>query len=135
MSLFETLLENDPDLLIRKKEAAERVLKEKNNRIHQVETVKKGKLIPHLSLGPYFQNTSKLQEKIIKESNERIKKIKASYREFRFKRAEELSSHDPKGYDKWLEHEKLKLKVSKTKRQFREQEKEQNKHKSQNRHR
>ena len=135
MNSFTELLENDPTLVKERRELAKKLHKERTDRVKQLETAKQGKLYPHLSLGPVIQNTTQLQEKIKRESAERETEIKKRYSDFKFKRAKELEPKDPKGYEKWLKHEKLKAGIAQNLKEVSQNTKNRDRDRSQQRDR
>lgn len=107
MTHFEELLANDPDFNKKRKELADRLFKERKDLKEQLKNAKMGK--PHLSLtlDKKVQNTRKLEEKLIKESNKRQNQIKERYKELKFEKAKKLSVHDKEGYEKWLQKQRM----------------------------
>lgn len=108
MNQFEILLNNDPDFQKNRKEHVEKIATEKDNYRKQKEITKTGPPEPRLTMGKFIPNTKEALKKLRKAHKERLEALDEKAKEYKHKRAKELSSNDPKGYQRWYRKETKK---------------------------
>ena len=115
MTEYEKLCESDKELRKINEEEKKKLFKKNIIDATQLKNTQKGKPIPVLKFGPYFQNTSKEVRKLEKQKEKEAKNVQKEASKRREVREKEIQKKYPKEY-----HEHI---LQNMKEQFKEIEK------------